>query len=291
MKDLTRSNSFPVLGLVLLMLLQARSSEAQDSLRLLTWNIQMLPFPAKSNHRAQRAKTIVKILKEQAYDVIAFQEAFKGRSRRIIRKGLREEYPHQTPILNKKVGLKVNGGVMMVSRHPINGYYETRFHARTGNDKLARKGAMLAELDVRGKPIQVLSTHLQAFGRDSVLISQYRQMRDELLIPHAKPGVLQIICGDLNTRPTSARYPAMLQILDAANGDLHGGQLFTMDRPNNDLTERSNTRILLDHILVRPAEAPLQIRREVKIFRHQWHKEHQDLSDHFGLEAVIRWKD
>jgi endonuclease/exonuclease/phosphatase family metal-dependent hydrolase len=264
------------------------SGHAQDSLRILTWNIQMLPFPAKSNHRAKRAKAIVNILKGQRYDVVAFQEVFKGRSRRIIRKGLREEYPSQTPVLNKKaISLKTNGGVMILSRHPIKSYQETRFLQRTGNDKLARKGAMLAELDVHGKPVQVLSTHLQAFGADSVLISQYRQMRDELLVPNTRPGTLQIICGDLNTRPTSSRYPAMLEILNASNGDLHGEQRYTMDRPNNDLTERSNTRILLDHILIRPSESPVMVRREVKIFRQQWHKEHQDLSDHFALEGVV----
>lgn len=261
---------------------------AQDSLRILSWNIQMLPFPAKSNHRAQRAKAIVSLLKEQRYDVIAFQELFKRRSRRIIRKGLREAYPHQTPVLNKKaISFITNGGVMILSRHPIKSYHETRFRQRTGNDRLARKGAMIAEMEVRGKPVQVLSTHLQAFGADSVLISQYRQMRDELLVPNARPGIPQIICGDLNTRPTSARYPTMLEILNAANGSLHGEQQFTMDRPNNDLTERSNTRILVDHILVRPAESPVMIRRKVKIFRQQWHKEHQDLSDHFALEGVV----
>ena len=176
---------------------------------------------------------------------------------------------------------------MILSRHPIKSYHETCFRQRTGNDRFARKGAMIVELDVRGKPIQVLSTHLQAFGADSVLISQYRQMRNELLVPNARPDVLQIICGDLNTRPTSARYPTMLEILNAANDSLHGEQQFTMDRPNNDLTERSSTRILLDHILVRPADSPVRIRREVKIFRQQWHKDHQDLSDHFALEGVV----
>ncbi len=266
------------------------ASYSQDTLRLLTWNIQMLPFPAESNHSTRRAKTIIEILKEQPYDVIAFQEAFKGRSRRIIKKGLKSVYPHQTDVLNNKaLSLKANGGVIIISRHPLANYQEIRYRWRTGNDKLARKGAMLVDVDFHGKSAQVVATHLQAFGADSVLISQYSQMRDELLIPLAKPGVPQFICGDMNTRPTSARYPTMLQVLGAANGKLEGEQQFTMDRPNNDLTERSNARILLDHILVRPADMQLYIRRQVMIFRKQWHEEHQDLSDHFALEARIVW--
>jgi hypothetical protein len=79
----------------------------------------------------------------------------------------------------------------------------------------------------------------------------------------------------------------MLQTLEAEDGDLLGEQQYTMDRPNNDLTERSrNARIVLDYILVRPAEYPLSIRRQVRIFRKPWTKDHQDLSDHFALEAV-----
>lgn len=262
---------------------------AQDTLRLLTWNIQMLPFPVPPHGKAKRARAIADLLKKEHYDVIVFQEAFKRRSRRILRRELKEVLPYQTKVLNRKtIALKVSGGVMLFSKHPIDSVHEIRYTHRTGFDKYARKGALLAEIRVKHKSIQVLGTHLQAFGRDSILIAQYQQMRDELLTTSSRPGVPQFICGDMNTRPTSARFPAMLETLGAANGDLYGEQQFTMDRPNNDLTERNpGSRIILDYILVRPAETNLWIRRQVKIFRKQWDKERQDLSDHFALEAVV----
>jgi endonuclease/exonuclease/phosphatase family metal-dependent hydrolase len=275
----------------------------QDTLRLLSWNIQMLPFPAPPHGKAKRARVIAELLRQEAYDVVVFQEAFKRRSRGILRCQLKSEFPYQTEVLNRKtVSLKVSGGVMIFSRHPVDSVHEIRYTKRMGYDNLARKGAMLAEISFHGKKIQVLGTHLQAFGTDDILLSQYNQMRRELLDAHARDGVPQFLLGDFNTRKAppvppglsgntpmpETRYAAMLQNLQAEDGELSGEQQYTMDRPNNDLTERSrNARIVLDYILVRPVDFPLAIRRQVKIFRKQWHKDHQDLSDHFGLEAVV----
>ncbi|MBL7849364.1 MAG: endonuclease/exonuclease/phosphatase family protein [Cyclobacteriaceae bacterium] len=278
-------------------------AHAQDTLRLLSWNIQMLPFPAPPHGKAKRARAIASILNEQHHDVVVFQETFKRRSRRILRRELSKTFPHQTRVLNKKTfSIKTNGGVMIFSRHPIDSVHEIRFSKRTGYDKFSRKGAMLAEVNFKGKPIHVLGTHLQAFGTDDILISQYNQMKMELLDPHQRAGVPQFLLGDFNTRkvpPVSAglsgttpmpqtRYSAMLQTLEAEDGELHGDQQYTMDRPYNDLcTRRKEARLLLDYVLVRPEKNDLTIRREVKIFRKPWTKDHQDLSDHFALEALI----
>jgi endonuclease/exonuclease/phosphatase family metal-dependent hydrolase len=276
---------------------------AQDTLRLLTWNIQMLPFPAPPHGKTKRARAIAELLHQERHDVVVFQEAFKRRSRRILRRELKGSFPFQTNVLNKKVvSIKVSGGVMIFSRHPIDSVHEIRYTKRTGYDKLSRKGAVLAEINFRGKAIQVVGTHLQAFGTDDILISQFSQMRKELLDPHARFGVPQFLLGDFNTRKVppvpsgmsgdspmpQTRYTTMLQTLQAEDGELAGELQYTMDRPNNDLTERSrNARLVLDYILVRPADFPLSIHRRVRIFRKQWHKDHQDLSDHFGLEAVV----
>ncbi len=278
-------------------------SHGQDTLRVLSWNIQMLPFPAPPHGKAKRARAIASILKEQNHDIVVFQEAFKRRSRRILRRELSNAFPHQTDVLNQKTfSIKTNGGVMIFSRHPIATVHEIRFTKRTGYDKFARKGAMLAEIQFHGKSIQVLGTHLQAFGTDDILISQYNQMKTELLDRRQRNGVPQFLLGDFNTRKVPSvpvglssttpmpqtRYSAMLQTLEAEDGELEGPQQYTMDRPYNDLcTRRKEARLLLDYVLVRPIETNLEVMRKVKIFRKQWTKDHQDLSDHFALEATI----
>ncbi len=284
----------------------ANSAVGQDSLRILSWNIQMLPGIVNNNGKAKRAKIIVEQLKTHHYDVVVFQELFKKRSRRIITNGLAAEFPYHTQVLNKKaIALKTNGGVMIFSRYPINEVHEIRYAERTGFDKLSRKGAMLAEMTVHGKTIQVVGTHMQAFGSTAVMYSQYNQLHNELLKPHTKPEVPQFICGDFNTIKSIPaelpagitqdfvsrlpRYPVMLQTLDVKDYELLGPQQYTMDRSYNDLCKkRKEYRLLLDYVLVRSTnDISYSVSRRVKIMRHPWHKNHNDLSDHFAVEAII----
>ena len=300
--DLFIRKVFFILGMAVMM----HPLLAQDSLKILTWNIQMLPSFAKSNGKIKRAKAIVNQLNQRDYELIIFQELFHKHSRRIVTNGLSDLYPHHTQILNKKpLSLKANGGVMIFSKYPIRQVHQIRFKDRTGFDRLARKGAVLAEVDVKGKFVQVIGTHLQAFGTQEILYSQYRQLARQLIEPHSKPGVPQLICGDFNTLKSLPpklpsdisqdfidrlpRYFTMLEILQAKDGALEGEQQFTMDRPFNDLCKtRKEYRLLLDYVLIR-SNSPndYAIKRQVQIIRQRWHKEHEDLSDHFGLEAVM----
>jgi endonuclease/exonuclease/phosphatase family metal-dependent hydrolase len=265
----------------------------------------MLPRGINHNGKAKRAKIIAEHLKKSPYDVGVVQELFYRRSRRIIAKELQSEFPAQTNVLNKKsIALKTNGGVMIFSRHPIKEIKEIRFKDCSGPDRLSRKGAMLAVIEVKGKPIHVIGTHLQAFGMQETMYSQYQQLYDELLKPNEQKGIPQFICGDFNTikelpknlpanlpknfEQRIARYETMLQKLQASDGELEGEHQFTMDRPNNDLCEkRKEFRLLLDYFLFRPMTSNLFIvKRKVQIIRYPWRNGNKDLSDHFALEAV-----
>lgn len=297
--------SLPALILALL-ICNTTLTYSQDSLSLLSWNIQMLPI-IKSNSKPVRAKAIINQLNLRDYDVIVFQELFQKRSRRIIRNGLVKKYPYHTPVLNKKsIAFKTNGGVMLFSKYPIKNIYEVRYSSRSGIDKMSRKGALMAELEVNGRIIQVAGTHLQAFGAQEIMYDQYRQLAS-FLDKYKKENTPQIICGDFNTikvippkLPADisrsfidrlARYAVMLETLKASDGDLSGDQQFTMDRPYNDLcTTRKEYRLLLDYVLLRPnGVTDLSVKRQVQIIKQRWSEEHEDLSDHYGLEAVIKF--
>jgi endonuclease/exonuclease/phosphatase family metal-dependent hydrolase len=234
---------------------------------------------------------------------------FQPRARNIIRKALQNHYPHQTKVLNKKtLALKTNGGVMILSRHPIKRTEEIRYRQRQGIDRLARKGALLAEIEFRGRPLQIVGTHLQAFGTTAVMYAQYHQLHNELLKRFEQTQVPQIICGDFNTLknlppqlPPSvtqsmidrlARYPVMMSTLQAQDGELLGEQQFTIDRPFNDLCKtRKEYRLLIDYFLLKPNGLSLfEVSRQVRIVRQRWHKNHHDLSDHFALEAVLTFR-
>jgi endonuclease/exonuclease/phosphatase family metal-dependent hydrolase len=299
------NNRMRVLTIFLTGILLPFSIQAQDSLKLLSWNVQMLP-PALGMGKAKRARAIAEELKKSTYDVVVFQELFYSRSRKIISRNLREFFPHQTSVLNKKsISLKVNGGVMIFSRHPITSVKQIRYKDRTGPDRLARKGALFAELSINGNPLQLIGTHLQAFGKKEIMYSQYKQLHDELLVPNQRSGVPQLICGDFNTlkvvpeilpkdlpinfEERIASYPEMIKTLKAEDGAIHGTQQFTMDRPANDMCKkRKQYRLLLDYFLFSQNQSTAIIhQRKIKIIKRKWHKNHSDLSDHYGLEAIV----
>lgn len=265
----------------------------------------MLPRLVKNNGKAKRAKIIVEKLQQADYDVVILQEAFYRRARKIITKGLAKTYPYQTDILNKQtIGLKTNGGVIMLSKLPIQQTSEIQFKSRASVDRFARKGAMMVTVQWKNQPLQIVGTHLQAFSTADITYNQLSQIKNELL--EKQPSqVPQIICGDFNVIKTVPdkmpsnidstrfqklpRYPKLVEILGAEDGDLLGENQFSMDRPNNDLAKKfKQYRLLLDYVLLRnQTPTKLTILRKIKVFRHTWHKEHQDLSDHFGVEAMI----
>ena len=50
--------------------------ENEEKLKVLTWNIYMLPWMVPGNHKRERAYSIVDEIRKSDFDVIVFQEAF-----------------------------------------------------------------------------------------------------------------------------------------------------------------------------------------------------------------------
>ena len=105
--------------------------------------------------------------------------------------------------------------------------------------------------------------------------------------------VPQVVCGDFNIDRYAQEvdYRSMLQTLDARNRDRTKID-YSYDRQNNDLhVEPSVRRDLIDYILIRSNFAWVDsVESKVHIFQHRWNPLHQDLSDHYSLEAEVRFK-
>ena len=75
------------------------ASQAQDTLKLLTWNIQMLPngfrWFSSSLRKLQmvRLPWVAEYVNHGEYDVIVFQEVFDAQARRRLRRALKKNYP------------------------------------------------------------------------------------------------------------------------------------------------------------------------------------------------------
>jgi endonuclease/exonuclease/phosphatase family metal-dependent hydrolase len=265
-------------------------SIANSELKILSWNIYMLPWYAKITGKTKRAVAIVDQLKESDYDIIVFQEAFHKGARSIIKQGLKDKFPFMYGPANKRKFMKANSGVWIVSKIPLKELEEISYNDCKGTDCMARKGALILEGNWLGKTFQIIGTHLQAVGDYAIRKSQCKELYANLLEKFKKPGVPQLICGDMNVKSTDKDYyNDMLKTLDAENGEFSSNVKATYNGPANDLTE-SSANHQLDYILLRNNGAKVRsVKRKVSIFQKAWCSGKKDLSDHYAVEAVIRF--
>lgn len=262
----------------------------EDSLKILSWNIYMLPWVAVRPGKLERSREIVKQLSTSDFDVVVFQEAFLPAARRIIREGLLQRYPYMYGPANNNLGsLKANSGIWVLSNKPLNVLGTIQFEDCSGIDCYARKGAMLLEGEVNGKKFQILGTHLQSEDQAIIREKQMDQIYMQLLAPHHQENVPQMICGDLNTEDNmKAHYCAMLECLDAENGEMDGVEKCSYDGVNNEIAQSygAKKKFTLDYILFRANGAKVKtIKRSISVMK----KGKKHLSDHYGVVCEMKF--
>lgn len=262
---------------------------SHDNLKVLSWNIYMLPKFVVQRHKTERAHAIVEALKKSDYDIIIFQEAFFPNSRKIIREGLKSVYNYEFGPANNTPNMLTNSGVWVLSRIPLKEVDEIRFRDCATFDCYARKGAMLLEGVWDDKPFQLLGTHLQADAYPIIREKQMDQIYLELLGKYKRDDVPQIICGDLNTeKQMKDHYCQMLSCLDAEDGELDGVEKETYDGVNNELARSFGMKgkTTYDYILVRNNGRKVKsINRFVSVLK----KGKRHLSDHYGVVCELRF--
>ena len=268
-----------------------------STISFMTWNVEMLPRVFFFIHHKPviRARIIPAHLLLDAPDVIVLQEAFDSKAVRILKRKLRATYPYMCGPANRKaISFKINSGVMIFSKWPLREIETIRFEQCAGDDCYARKGALLTELDIKGKKVQLLGTHVQAGGTAEIKTSQYKQIAD-LLNRHIVTGVPQMICGDFNTfQSDTLLYPIMIKTLQAENGPFSGELKYTSDHFVNDLCEDfarpGCERDVIDYILYRSNGQPFSsVSRTIIEYLQPWHKKHKYLSDHNAVLMKLKW--
>lgn len=268
------------------------------SIKVLTWNIYMLPHFISYTGQFRRAKAIGQLLKTEDYDIVLFQEAFGKTSRRKLRKALAGMYPHEIQPRNHKK--TVNNGLWILSKHEIKNAQFFFFDNCLVSDCQSAKGAVLIEVDINGQTYQFVNTHTQAEdGKEfaNVRTGQLKKIAN-LLLTHQKPKVPQFILGDLNTaKQVEEEYQTMLTTLNATDGAVATSDAteLSVDRPitwgcaNNDLIKNKwkGQVQLLDYALQRNTNYPFKLRRELKTYTQQWSKKRKHLSDHYAISLTI----
>lgn len=270
--------------------LQSFSLNESSDLKILSWNIYMLPYISLFNNNAQRAEAIADKLVDSEYKIIVFQEAFSSKCRNILASKLQAKYPYQYGPANKNfVPFRTNSGLWVVSKIPLTKLDEFQFSRSEGFDAVARKGAVLFEGKYNGSRFQLLTTHLQADNSALVRNKQCEEIKNHLLNKYYQSDIPQLICGDFNIdMDDSHNYEQMLKTLDAQNSELNGTLKVTYDEINNNLARvaRGKERVI-DYVLVRNAERLHKIERKIQIFLAQIGGHDTNLSDHYAIEFNV----
>lgn len=171
--------------------------------KIFHYNVQFMYEFIVSQHNEYRAEMISKYIIENVgdADVISFCEAFEERSRNILIKYLSiAGFKYSTPVLSDDNNYLSNGGIFILSKHPILGYTSYVFKNASGTDYLANKGIIRIFIKKERFRINIFTTHLQAW-------SQYYDTRNKQLEElkkyiekfHFWSNEIVIISGDFNT--------------------------------------------------------------------------------------------
>lgn len=265
--------------------------QEETSLRILSWNIGMLPYIDLFSEGLNRAAYIAHELSASEYEIIVFQEVFSSRARKILKKSLQEKYPFiYGPFNRSGVTVKFSSGLFIFSKIPLRVIREIEFSEASGFDCFARKGAALLEGKIHQTKFHLIATHLQDdVYPQSIREKQLAEIHSALILPHSDPDIPQFICGDFNTNARQTEnYQGMLTLLDAQDGSLSGPMQVTFDDESNDINRASNRNPrLIDYILARNTRLISHISRKVSVVKAKWASNRYYLSDHHGVEATV----
>lgn len=277
--------------LFVLFSLSARSFGA-DTLRILSWNIFMVPPGIFKSDQVNRGKMIAEVLDRSGADVIILQEAFMKKTRDIIQQKIGGVYVHHTGKPKGSGFFKTNSGVWVLSRLPIEDLRFVRYKNCKGTDCFGGKGAYVFSVTKNGHTSYIAGTHVQSGAQPATRQKQFAQLVAETA--YIPADVPLLILGDLNTDlylPDEHR--AMLETLQAEDGPTEGEKYsYAAD---NDLAKRffGENNSSLDYLLVRDKAHKIS---SVKRTIHRYSSvsfgtyRFKDLSDHNALVGEVVFK-
>ena len=171
-------------------------------LKLLLWNVWLLPPPLSDRIVRSRAAKISPVL--NGYDLVILNEAFAFKETLL----LQTRYPHTVVLKRKGIFDVFDSGVMILSKWPLVQTEMEHYKTRARWDRLACKGVIFVRVQVPGgKEVDVYGTHMQAGFSDAEQRSRDEQSRQlvAFIKCHSDMGRAVVVCGDLNMGP--ARNP------------------------------------------------------------------------------------
>ncbi len=263
-----------------------------DTLRVLSWNIQMLPNLYAPFTKLVRKKQntrlpeIIKYFEKSTYDVIVLQEVFDIKIKNKLEEQLIQTFPYIVLPVKKGWGIKLSNGVMFLSKQPIELIDKVIFNVSKKSDKIAQKGCALVKLHHNNRPILIAGTHLDSKGQE-VRDKQYQLINDKIITPYKSKEIDFLLAGDLNTEQKSIAFKKMIKLFELENSPLKESSPYTYDEDNSWINY--DNKGWIDYILHQLTSQSKVVNQYI-IRPTMLHKNKtMDLADHYGivLEIVV----
>jgi endonuclease/exonuclease/phosphatase family metal-dependent hydrolase len=295
-------------------------------IRLLTYNLAMLPFFTGIAKR-ERAKAFVEEIRNHYdFDILCLQEIFDEKIREQVKNDLQDTYPYIVEKSSDHDILNEDSGMFFASKFPILRHTYREFHATSSGtwDSLVDKGLFIACLELGAgdnrQILHVYNAHLQSTEseyktRESQLAQIRRFIERALKTERQKSNPLKVsavLLGDFNVvGDNSDEYKRMMSLLGypidlyrIKNPDTEG---YTWNSEKNlfikydDAHDRDMQRLdyiftftripyaddnreteEIDSIECKSCDLFIPKKSGLPDFPDEF-----DLSDHYGVEAVI----
>jgi endonuclease/exonuclease/phosphatase family metal-dependent hydrolase len=197
-------------------------------LKLLTYNLAMLPFFAGIAKR-ERAKAFAEEIRNyHDYHILCLQEIFDESIRKILKRDLKDKYPYIVEKSSDHDIFNEDSGMFFASKFPILRHSCREFHAKSSGtwDAVVDKGLFIACLKLgtgdNQRILHIYNAHLQSIEseyktRESQLAQVRRFVEKALKTEREKSKPLKvsaILLGDFNVvGDKSDEYKRMMSLL------------------------------------------------------------------------------
>ncbi len=270
----------------------AKCQSKGDTIKIASWNIQMLPSLYAPFSKLVRKKQkircpkIVQYLNASEFDFVILQEVFDKRREKELLTGLSTRYPHILKPIKKGFSLKLSSGIMVLSRHPLKLIDHIIFNVSKKSDRGAQKGCSLVQISLNNKQLMIAGTHLDSKNEKSKTL-QYELTKEKIISPYSKDSIPFFLGGDFNTNMSSEGYEKMISTFDLENHQLDDERPYTFDELNS--WNPKGYKSWIDFIFYQKSDKVKVIDQYILRPKMQYKKSSIDLADHYQiiLEAVI----
>ncbi len=278
-------------------LLLVSSVAYSQEIKIMSWNIFMVPPLIFKSCQTERAILIAEYIKNVNPDIIVMEEAFMKSTRNSIKEKLDSFFPYSSQI-TKGGFFKTNSGIWIVSKYPLYNQQLITYKKKKGSDIFAKKGAVFVETIIHHKKMQLIATHTQSLKKyANTRTQQFIQLKKQLLDNYFSDTIPQFIIGDINCDYfDTVDYHNMLQTLDVLPVTFSGEQ-YSWNGLENDLANKFSEHTLetLDYILLRNAHKEIASIQSTEIINSKYKQcfcksNFNYLSDHHPIISVIKLK-